>query len=189
MSMAKPKPFHDRLVISTMEEALAEKSESVISVQLPLAEPPASPPPKPLPIPHKSAKHKKRSDDQVVTTSRTTSKRSSKAQQKKLLSDKPKFKKPQSKDIPDNKKQTKVSDYFQSIQWQLLANSDHLPDLPHVDPVSISNRIDDARLWNNDGPLMSSSPLRQSIDRIEEHSIILLSSNDDVVYISESSDY
>ena len=41
MSMAKPKPFRDRLVISTMEEALAEKSESVISVVIAI-EPPAS---------------------------------------------------------------------------------------------------------------------------------------------------
>ena len=189
MSMGKPKPFRDHLVISTMEEGLAEKSESVISVPLPFAEPPESPPPKPVPIAHKSAKASKKSDDEAVTTSRTTSKRASKAQQKKLLSDKPKFKKPQSKDIPDNKKQTKVSDYFQSVQWQILANSDYLPDLPPVDPVSNRNRIDDARFWNNDGPLLSSSPLRQSVEITEEHSIILLSSNDDVVYISESSDY
>ena len=189
MSMGKPKPFCDCLVISTMEEGLAEKSESVISVPLPFAEPPESPPPKPVPIAHKSAKASKKSDDEAVTTSRTTSKRASKAQQKKLLSDKPKFKKPQSKDIPNNKKQTKVSDYFQSVQWQILANSDYLPDLPPVDPVSNRNRIDDARFWNNDGPLLSSSPLRQSVEITEEHSIILLSSNDDVVYISESSDY
>ena len=161
----------------------------MISVHLPFAEPPESPPPKPVPITHKSAKASKKSDDETVTTSQTTSKRTSKAQQKKLLSDKPKFKKPQSKDIPDNKKQTKVSDYFQSVQWQFLANSDYLPDLPPVDPVSNRNRIDDARFWNNDGPLLSSSPLRQSVERTEEHSIILLSSNDDVVYISESSDY
>ena len=189
MSMGKPEPLRDRLVISTMEEGLAEKSESVISVPLPFAEPPESPPPKPVPITHKSAKDSKKSDDEAVTTSRTTSKRASKAQQKKLLSDKLKFKKPQSKDIPDNKKQTKVSDYFQSVQWQILANSDYLPDLPPVDPVSNRNRIDDARFWNNDGPLLSSSPLRQSVEITEEHSIILLSSNDDVVYISESSDY
>ena len=117
MSMAKPKPFRDCLVISTMEEALAEKSESVISVPLPFAEPPASQLPKSLPIAHKSAKHRKRYDDEAVTTSRTTSKRASKVQ----LSDKLKFKKPQSKDIPDNKKQTKVSDYFQLIQWQLFS--------------------------------------------------------------------
>ena len=189
MSMGKPKPFRDRLVISTMEEGLAEKSKSVISVPLPFADPPESPPPKPVPIAHKSAKASKKSDDEAVTTSQTTSKRASKAQQKKLLSDKPKFKKPQSKDIPDNKKQTKVSDYFQSVQWQILANSDYLPDLPPVDPVSNRNRIDDARFWNNDGSLLSSSPLRQSVEITEEHSIILLSSNDDVVYISESSDY
>ena len=180
--MGRPKPFCDRLVISTMEE-------SVISVHLPFAKPPESPLPKPVPITHKSAKASKKSDDETVTTSQTTSKRASKAQQKKLLSDKLKFKKPQSKDIPDNKKQTKVSDYFQSVQWQFLANSDYLPDLPPVDPVNNRNRIDDARFWNNDGPLLSSSPLRQSVERTEEHSIILLSSNDDVVYISESSDY
>ena len=189
MSMGKPKPFRDRLVISTMEDALAEKSKSVISVPLPFAEQPESPPPKPVPITHKSAKARKKTDDEAVTTSRTTSKRASKAQQKKLLSDKPKFKKPQSKDIPDNKKQTKVSDYFQSVQWQFLVNSNYLPDLPPVDPVSNRNRIDDTRFWNNDGPVLSSSPLRQSVERIEEYSIILLSSNDDVVYISESSDY
>ena len=189
MSMGKPKPFCDHLMISTMEEGLAEKSESVIPVPLPFAEPPESPPLKPVPMGHKSAKASKKSDDEAVTTSRTTSKRASKAQQKKLLSDKPKFKKPQSKDIPDNKKQTKVSNYFQSVQWQILANSDYLPDLPPVDPVSNRNRIDDARFWNNDGPLLSSSPLRQSVEITEEHSIILLSSNDDVVYISESSDY
>ena len=189
MSMGKPKPFHDYLMISTMEEGLAEKSESVISVPLPFAEPSESPLPKPVPITHKSAKASKKSDDEAVTTSQTTSKMASKAQQKKLLSDKPKFKKPQSKDIPDNKKQTKVSDYFQSVQWQILANSDYLPDLPPVDPVSNRNRINDARFWNNDGPLLSSSPLRQSVEITEEHSIILLSSNDDVVYISEFSDY
>ena len=189
MSMDKPKPFCDRLVITIMEEGLAEKSESVISVPLPFAEPPESPPPKPVPITHKSAKASKKSDDEAVTTSQTTSKRASKAQQKKLLSDKQKFKKPQSKDIPNNKKQTKVSDYFQSVQWQILVNSDYLPDLPPVDPVSNRNRIDDVRFWNNDGPLLSSSPLRQSVEITEEHSIILLSSNDDFVYISESSDY
>ena len=188
MSMGKPKPFRDGLMISTMEEGLAEKSESVISVSLPFAEPPESPPLKPVPIGHKSAKASKKSDDEAVTTSQTTSKRASKAQQK-LLSDKLKLKKPQSKDIPDNKKQTKVSDYFQSVQWQILANSDYLPDLPPVDPVSNRNRIDDARFWNNDGPLLSSSPPRQSVEITEEHLIILLSSNDDVVYISESSDY
>ena len=69
MSIAKPKPFHDRLVISTMEAGLAEKSESVISVPLPFAEPPESPPPKPVPIVHKSAKASKKSDDEAVTTS------------------------------------------------------------------------------------------------------------------------
>ena len=106
-----------------------------------------------------------------------------------MNSDKIKFKKPQSKDIPDNKKQTKVNDYFQLVQWQFLANSDYLPDLPPVDPVSNRNRIDDDRFWNNDRPFLSSSSLRQSVERIEEHLIILLSSNDDVVYISESSDY
>ena len=68
MSMGKPKPFHDHLVISTMEEGLAEKSESVISVPLPFAEPPESPPPKPVPIAHKSAKASKKSDDEAVTT-------------------------------------------------------------------------------------------------------------------------
>ena len=133
MSMGKPKPFRDHLVISTMEEGLAEKSESMISVPLSFAKPPEFPPPKPVPIAHKSAKASKKSDDEAVTTSRTTSKRASKAQQKKLLSDKPKFKKPQSKVIPDNKKQTKV---VQSVQWQFLANSDYLPDLPPVDRVS-----------------------------------------------------
>ena len=69
MSMGKPKPFCDCLVISTMEEGLAEKSESVISVPLPFAEPPESPPPKPVPIAHKSAKASKKSDDETVTTS------------------------------------------------------------------------------------------------------------------------
>ena len=69
MSMAKPKPFCDHLVISTMEEALAENSESVISVPLPFAEPPESLPPTPLPITHKSSKHRKKSDDEAVTTS------------------------------------------------------------------------------------------------------------------------
>ena len=156
MSMGKPKPFSDRLVISTMEEGLAE-SKSVICVHLPFAEPPKSPPLKLVPIAHKSAKASKKSDDEAVTTSQTTSKRAAKAQQKKLLSDKLKFKKPQSKDIPDNKKQIKVSDYFQSFQWQFLANSDYLPDLPPVDPVSNRNRIDDARFWIIDGPLLSSS--------------------------------
>ena len=69
MSMGKPKPFHDRLMISTMEEGLAEKSESVISVHLPFAEPPESLPLKPVPVTHKSAKASKKSDDEAVTTS------------------------------------------------------------------------------------------------------------------------
>ena len=69
MSMGKQKPFRDCLVISTMEEGLAEKSESGISVHLPFVEPPESPLPKPVPIAHKSAKASKKSDDEAVTTS------------------------------------------------------------------------------------------------------------------------
>ena len=69
MSMAKPKPFCDHLMISTMEEALAEKSESVICVPLPFAEPPESPSPKPVTGTHKSAKARKKSDDEAVITS------------------------------------------------------------------------------------------------------------------------
>ena len=69
MSMGKPKPFCDCLMISTMEESLAEKSKSVISVPLPFAEPPDSLPPKPVTVTHKSAKAKKKSDDEAVTTS------------------------------------------------------------------------------------------------------------------------
>ena len=69
MSMGKPKPFRDHLVISTMEEGLAEKSKSVICVHLPFAKPPECPPPKLVPVTHKSAKASKKSDDEAVTTS------------------------------------------------------------------------------------------------------------------------
>ena len=162
-------------------------SESFISVPLPIAEPPDSPLPKQVTDINKPDEgHKKKP---VTTSSWKTSKKAFKKQEKKKSDATPKFKKPTSRDLPKNmKKQTKVSDYFNLVAWHVICSSDKLPDIPPPDSVPVRNRVGYDSFLNEDGPLLSSSPIREFVDNNVEPSIILLSSNDNIIYISDSSD-
>ena len=184
---SKPKPFLDWLIISTMDDTARDVSESFISVTLPLAESPDTPPLKQVTDINKPDEgHKKKP---VPTSSRKTSKKASKKQEKKKSEATPKLKKPTSRDLPEKlKKQTKVSDYFNSDAWHAMSSSDKLPDIPPPDSVPVRNRVGYDSFLNEDGPLLSSSPIREFVDNNVEPSIILLSSNDSIIYISDSSD-
>ena len=126
---SKPKLFHDWLIITTMDDTAMEVSESFISVPLLIAEPPDSPPLKQVTdIKKPDEGHKKKP---VTTSSWKTSKKASKRQEKKKSDATPKFKKPTSRDLPNNmKKQTKVSDNFNSVAWHVISSSNKLPDIP-----------------------------------------------------------
>ena len=63
-----------------------------------------------------------------------------------------------------------------------------LPDIPPPDSVPVRNRVGYDGFLNEDGPLLSSSPIREFVDNNVEPSIILLSSNDNIIYISDSSE-
>ena len=170
-----------------MDDTAKDVSESFISVTLPIAEPPDTPPPKQVTDINKCDEgHKKKP---VPTASWKMSKKASKKQEKKKSDATPKFKKPTSHDLPENtKKQTKVSDYFNSVAWHAMSSSDKLPDIPPPDSVPVRNRVGYDSFLNKDRPLLSSSPIREFIDNNVGPSIILLSSNDSIIYISDSSD-
>ena len=187
-SASKPKAFRDRLKITTMDESSMEVSESfIISVSLPVAEPLQSPPWKQVTAINKPDEGNMKKA--VTTSSRTMSKKASKKQEKKKSAATPKFKKPTSHDLPENtKKQTKVSDFFNSVAWHVISSSEELPDIPPPNSDSVRNRVGYDSFLNADGPLLSSSPIRESVDDNVEPSIILLSSNNNVIYISDSSD-
>ena len=178
--MSKAKAFRDRLIIPAVEDPQPEVSKMMMDVSLPVAELPQSPIPELVPEnPNESADVKKKT---------STSAKPSKVPKIKSQSF-PKFKKFPSRDLPDNsKRQTKVSDYFQSLLWRLIANSQYLPDIPPTLPakeIATGSNVHEESFWNDVGPLLSSSPLP---DRDSEHSIICLSSNDNVTCISDSSD-
>ena len=80
---------------------------------------------------------------------------------------------------------TKVSDYFNSVAWHVISSSDKLPDIPPPGSVPVRNRVSYDSFLNEDGPLLSSSPIREFVDNSVEPSIILLSSNDNIIYISD----
>ena len=183
--MSKAKPFRDRLIIPAVEDPQPEVTKMTMDVSLPVAEFPQSPIPKLVPEnPNESADVKKKTS----TYARKTSTKPSKVTKIKSQSF-PKFKKFPSRDLPDNsKRQTKVSDYFQSLSWRLVANSQYLPDIPPTVPaneIATGSNVHGESFWNDVGPLLSSSPLP---DRDSKHSIICLSSNDNVICISDSSD-
>ena len=183
--VSKAKPFRDRLIIPAVEDPQPEVSKMMMDVSLPVAELPQSPIPKLVPAnPNESADVKKKTS----TSARKTSAKPSKVPKIKSQSF-PKFKKFPSQDLPDNsKRQTKVSDYFQSLSWRPVANSQYLPDIPPTVPakeIATGSNVHEESFWNDVGPLLSSSPLP---DRDFKHSIVCLSSNDNVICISDSSD-
>ena len=180
--MAKAKPFRDKLIIVAIEELKPEITKTTMAMKLPAAEYPQSPEAQPVSEimnPRKTSKGSKKS-----------STKDTKVHQNKSQSF-PKFKKFHSKDLPKNcKRQTKVSDYFGSLSWKFESNNPHLPDIPP--PVDVnsngtsSNKAHEHSFWNDAGPLLFSSPLPH---RDSTHSIIFLSSNDNVICISDSSDF
>ena len=183
--VSKAKPFRERLIIPAVEEPNPEVSKMMMDVTLPVAELPQSPVPVLVPEkPIEPANVKKKTS----TSSRKTSAKPSKVPKIKSQSF-PKFKKFPLRDLPYNsKRQTKVSGYFQSLSWRLVANSKYLPDIPPTAPakeIATGSNVHEESFWNDVGPLLSSSPLP---DRASEHSIICLSSNDNVICISDSSD-
>ena len=161
---------------------MPEVSETTMDVNLPVAEYPQSPEPQLVTeagIPPKTS-----------TGSKKSSSKDAKVPNKNKCQSFPKFKKFHSKDLPKNcKRQTKVSDYFGSLSWRFESNSPYLPDIPP--PVVVNstgtsrNNVHEQSFWNGTGPLLSSSPLPH---RDSTHSIIFLSSNDNVICISDSSD-
>ena len=69
-----------------------------------------------------------------------------------------------------------------------MSSSDKLPDIPPPDSVPVRNRVGYDSFLNEDGPLLSSSPIREFVGNNVGPSIILLSSNDSIIYISDTSD-
>ena len=180
--MAKAKPFRDRLVIAAIEAPMPEVSETTMDVNLPVAQYPQSPEAQ---LVSETVKPPKTS-----TGSKKSSAKDAKVHKNKCQTF-PKFKKFHSKDLPENcKRQTKVSDYFGSLSWRFESNSPYLPDIPP--PVDVNsngtsnNDVHEPSFWNDAGPLLSSSPLPH---RDSTHSIIFVSSNDNVICISDSSDF
>ena len=115
-----------------------EVSESFISVPLLIAEPPDSPPLKQVTAIIKPDEGCKKKTD--TTSSQTMSKKASKKQDKRRSAATPKFRKPISRDLPKNtKKQTKVSDYFNSVTWHVISSSDTLPDIPPPNSPPVRN--------------------------------------------------
>ena len=170
-----------------MDDTAKDVSESFISITLPIAEPPDTPPPKQVTDINKHDEGQKKKP--VPTSSWKMSKKASKKQEKKKSDATPKFKKPTSRDLPKNtKKQTKVSDYFNLVAWHVISSSDKLPDIPPPDSVPVRNRVGYDSFLNEDGPLLSSSPIREFVGNNVGPSIILLSSNDSIIYISDTSD-
>ena len=180
--MAKAKPFWDRLVIAAIKDPMPEVSETTMNVNLPVAEYPQSP--------EAQLVTEAVNPPKTSTGSKKSSSKDAKVPKNKCQSF-PKFKKFHSKDLLENcKRQTKVSDYFGSLSWRFESNSPYLPDIsPPADFNSNGtsrNNVHEQSFWNDAGPLLSSSPLPH---RDFTHSIIFLSSNDNVICISDSSDF